>query len=141
MRRAVEVRIDRRWIGVTWMRVASVCVGLPHFDGCVTHRLTGNVQDAPHDVEDLPGGAAGATGYSRQIDRLRQFLEWIEGPKDLARCARQPRCFGGSTDRTDRRSAGEHCGHFEDVPATEVADRVDCHFCLHAGPGLAIESC
>ena len=57
MGRPVEVRIERRRIDVAWMRVAPVCVGLPHFDGCVTHRLARNIQDAPHDVEDLPGGA------------------------------------------------------------------------------------
>src|SRR6185295_13040359 len=64
---AFEIRVDRRRIGVAWMHVAPVRVGLPDLDARARHRLALRVEHAPHEMDDLPVRAAWLTRHPRQV--------------------------------------------------------------------------
>jgi len=70
----IKIRIERRRIGVAWVRVAAIAVRLPQFDFGINNGLSGKVQNPPHDVEHLPLRVTGMAGQSCQIGSFRQFL-------------------------------------------------------------------
>src|SRR5262245_16802934 len=93
-RSPVEVRIQRRRVGVAWMRVPSVRVGLPDLDSRIADRLARKIQHSPHDVEDLTLGTPGAAGEAREIRRGWERCERIERTEDLSRCPVESRLRG-----------------------------------------------
>src|SRR5262249_46186372 len=76
---ALEVGIKWRWIGIVWMGVAAMSIGLPGFDLCLAHWLTIDVQDAAHHVDDLPGRTAWLAWQMSEITaRIGHFPDRVE---------------------------------------------------------------
>src|SRR6266581_3101458 len=78
-----KVRIERCGIGIAWMRVAPVGVGLPDFNLRVANRLTFEIEHPPHDIEDLTFGPPRPPRHPGQIGILIKALQWIVGTQYL----------------------------------------------------------
>src|SRR5205085_8703296 len=67
LRKALEVRVERRRVGVAWMTIFSCGVGLPDFDARVRDRLPRTGEDAPPHVDQFATRVGGAAGRTREV--------------------------------------------------------------------------
>src|SRR5881394_2730720 len=106
-REAFEIRIERCWIGVSWMAILAIGIGLPNFDARSTDRFSRTGQHAAHDIEQLTSRFCRAVIRPREVAcQIGTLGHWIERPDNLRlrhlQTARTARCHWW---------AGSHCSH------------------------------
>src|SRR4051794_22782434 len=92
-RKAFEIGIERRRVGVARMTIFSARIGLPDIDAGMRDGLSQAVEHASSDVDELALRFGAAVAWTRQVGcKIGSFADRIERSEDLRRRDREWPC-------------------------------------------------